>query len=103
MTELVVVEKVVEKERKFRREIPKEHRQSLDTRIVWLWNQRFGTIQMVWQHTPDTLDKLAATIILQAIMAKDLTNIGELFERIEGGPLTDDVIAEEEQEQGFQL
>ena len=99
MTELVVVEK----ERKFRREIPKEHRQSLDTRIVWLWNQRFGTVQQIRLQSPDMLDVTAATTVLQAIMAKDLTNIGELFERIEGGPLTDDVIAEEEQEQGFQL
>ena len=90
MTELVVVEK----ERKFRREIPKEHRQSLDTRIVWLWNQRFGTIQMVWQHTPDTLDKLAATIILQAIMAKDLNSIKLLFSRLEGGAQMDDEVAE---------
>ena len=99
MTELVVVEK----ERKFRHEIPKEHRQSLDTRIVWLWNQRFGTVQQIRLQSPDMLDVTAATTVLQAIMAKDLTNIGELFERIEGGPLTDDIIAEEEQEQGFQL
>ena len=93
----------VPERRHWRKEIPKEHRTSLDTRLRWLWNQRFGTVQQIRLQSPDMLDVTAATTVLQAIMAKDLTNIGELFERIEGGPLTDDVIAEEEQEQGFQL
>ena len=41
--------------RKFRKAIPDSHRTTLDTRIVWLWHQRFGTVQMVWStcwHIP---------------------------------------------------
>ena len=34
--------------KKFRRQVPAEHRASIDTRLAWLWNQRFGTVQMVW-------------------------------------------------------
>jgi hypothetical protein len=71
------------------------HRTSLDTRIVWLWNQRFGTVQMVWKDSPDVLDHTAATLILQAIIGKDLESIAQVFQRIEGGAQTDDVVAAE--------
>jgi hypothetical protein len=89
VTELEVV-------RKFRHEVPKAHRSSLDTRILWLWNQRFGTVQTVWQSSRDQLDKLAATMILQAILGKDLNNIALVFKRIEGGAQEDTVLADEE-------
>jgi hypothetical protein len=85
--------------RKYRREIPDAHRVSLDTRIMWLWNQRFGTVQMVWKDSPDVLDHTAATLILQAIMAKDLGSIQQLFNRIEGGALEDEVVLDREGEQ----
>lgn len=75
--------------RKFRKEIPESHRGSVDTRLQWLWNQRFGTVQMIWKESPDVLDKTACTIILQAIMARDLNSIDLLFQRIEGGSITD--------------
>lgn len=89
MSELVRTDEVV---RKFRHAIPKEHQATLDTRIQWLWNQRFGTVQQVWQSSPDTSeDKLAATIILQAIVASDLNNISLLFRRLEGGSLLDEI------------
>jgi hypothetical protein len=81
--ELVVVN------RKFRRAIPDAHRASLDTRLRWLWHQRFGTVQMVWQHTDDILDKTACTLVLQAIMARDLDSIAQLLHRIEGGAIGD--------------
>jgi hypothetical protein len=80
--------------RKFRRQVPESHRGSLDTRIVWLWHQRFGTVQTVWKDSPDILDHTAATLILQAIMAKDLDSIEQIFHRLEGGPLPDDVVNE---------
>lgn len=82
--------------RKYRRTIPETHRQSLDTRIMWLWNQRFGTVQMIWKEsqTGDVLDHTAATLILQAIMGKDLEAITQVFQRIEGGPLTDQQVLE---------
>ena len=80
--------------RKYRREIPEAHRTSLDTRIRWLWNQRFGTIQMVWQHSKDVLDHTAATLMLQAIMAKDLESIEMIFQRLEGGAVMDQVMLE---------
>jgi hypothetical protein len=87
--------------RKFRKQVPEAHRQSLDTRIVWLWNQRFGTIQTVWSQSPDLLDHTAATMILQAIIHQDLASIQLIFQRIEGGALEDHVIAE--QEDGFHV
>jgi hypothetical protein len=77
--------------RKFRHEIPEAHRTSLDTRLQWLWNQRFGTVQQIWKDSPDVEDKLAATVILQAIVGNDLNNIQLLFKRLEGGSLPDEV------------
>lgn len=85
MTELV------ETTRKYRSEIPEAHCATMDTRIQWLWNQRFGTVQRIWQHTADLESKLATTIILQAIMANDLNNIALVFKRLEGGATQDDV------------
>ena len=82
--------------RKFRKEIPELHRTSLDTRLQWLWHQRFGTVQMIWKDSPDVLDHTAATLILQAIMGKDLTSIGQLFQRLEGGSVTDQEILDRE-------
>lgn len=82
--------------RKFRKQIPDTHRQSLDTRLQWLWHQRFGTVQMVWKESDDILDKTACTLILQAIMHKDLNSIDLLFQRLEGGALVDErVLADE--------
>lgn len=80
--------------RKFRHQVPDSHRSSIDTRIQWLWNQRFGTVQTIWQKSPDVLDVTAATLILQAIIAKDLESITQLFQRLEGGSVPDDVEAE---------
>ena len=37
MTELVPVAR-------FRNTIPEDHRSSMDTRLAWLWKQRFGTV-----------------------------------------------------------
>jgi hypothetical protein len=80
--------------RRFRNEIPDAHRKSIDTRIQWLWNQRFGTVQQVWQNSKDMLDHTAATLILQAVFAKDLDSIAQVLQRIEGGPLVDADLAE---------
>lgn len=81
---------------KYRHRVPETHRVSLDSRLLWLWNQRFGTVQTIWQKSPDILDHTAATLILQAIMGKDLESISQLFQRLEGGAKKDDqVIAEE--------
>ena len=78
--------------RKYRKAIPEAHRSSLDTRVQWLWHQRFGTVQTVWQESRDILDKTAATLILQCIMAKDLNSIELLFQRIEGGAEVDEAV-----------
>lgn len=86
--------------RKFRGQIPEAHRGSLDTRIVWLWNQRFGTVQTIWKDSPDVLDHTAATLILQAIMAKDLESIAQILQRLEGGAVSDeDNLAKADDEQ----
>lgn len=85
----------VAKRRHFRREIPKEHRQSLDTRARWLWNQRFGVTQQVWKESPDLLDHTAATLVLQCILGGgDLDSIVQLFQRLEGGPQGDEELLE---------
>jgi hypothetical protein len=81
--------------RKFRKQIPVAHRVSLDTRIQWLWHQRFGTVQMVWKDSGDVLDVTAATLILQAIMGRDLDSIAQIFERLEGGALSDEQVVEQ--------
>lgn len=77
--------------RRFRHEIPEQHRATIDTRLAWLWNQRFGTVQQVWVASTDMDDQLAATIILQAIIGSDLNNIQLLFRRLEGGSLPDEI------------
>jgi hypothetical protein len=81
---------------KFRREIPEAHRTSVDTRLRWLWNQRFGTIQAVYQFTPDLLDRTAAQMFITAIWSKDLDTIALLLQRLEGGPITDEDLLEQQ-------
>jgi len=80
----------------YRTQVPEAHRSSLDTRLHWLWHQRFGTVQTVYSRSEDILDVTAATLILQCIMAKDLRSIQQLFQRIEGGALPDQVLADGE-------
>ena len=85
--------------RKYRQTIPERHRASLDTMIHWLWHQRFGTVQTIWQTSQQTnrvLDHTAATLILQAIMGKDLDSISQLFQRIEGGAQADTDVLDQE-------
>jgi hypothetical protein len=82
--------------RKYRNRVPDEHRSSLDTRLAWLWEQRFGTVQRVWGESRDMLDRTAATLIIQAVMARDLRSILLLLQRLEGGPQVDEDVAEPE-------
>ena len=79
---------------RFRKEIPREHRETLDTRLLWLWHQKFGTVQTVYTTSTDILDVTAATLILQAIMAKDLQSIQQLFTRLEGAAIFDQELQE---------
>lgn len=74
----------------FRRSIPKEHRASLDTRVRWLWNQRFGTIQSIYQNSDDLDDRTVASLFINAIWHKDLDSVALIFRRLEGGPITDE-------------
>lgn len=82
--------------RKFRHEIPSRHKTSVDTRLQWLWNQRFGTVQQVWTASPDPDDRLAATVVLQALIGSDLNSIQLLFNRLEGGARIDEEVADDE-------
>lgn len=75
--------------RVYRVRVPEEHRTSLDTRLRWLWHQKFGTVQTVYSSSTDILDVTAATLILQCIMARDIKSIEQLFTRLEGSPMTD--------------
>jgi len=80
--------------KRFRTQVPDGHRGSLDTRLLWLWHQRFGTVQTIYSSSPDILDVTAATLILQAIMAKDLKSIQQLFTRLEGNAVYDHEVQE---------
>jgi hypothetical protein len=94
-----VTAELVPIQRKFRRGIPERHRASLDTMIHWLWHQRFGTVQTIWQQSQIdglVLDHTAATLILQAIMGKDLESISQIFQRIEGGTRHDTELLDDE-------
>lgn len=81
-------------DRRWRSSIPESHRASLDSRVAWLWHQRFGTVQTVYIKSDDLLDRTAATLIIQAIMAKDLKSITQLFQRLEGGSIYDEEIVD---------
>ena len=81
---------VVSLRQNFRRSIPKEHRASLDTRILWLYNQRFGTIQQVYQSSDDLDDRTVASLFINAIWHKDLDSIAMIYKRLEGGAVTDE-------------
>jgi hypothetical protein len=85
----------LEKQRRYRSQVPTEHRASLDTRLNWLWHQRFGTVQTVYNGSPDVLDVTAATLILQAVMARDLKSIQQLFTRLEGAASVDQSILDQ--------
>jgi hypothetical protein len=89
--------------RKYRREVPAEHKGSLDTRLQWLWHQRFGTVQTVYNESKDILDHTACTLILQAIMARDLKSIQQLLQRLEGGSRVDVDMLEDDSEQVMQI
>jgi hypothetical protein len=93
--EVVVIDSVIER-RHYRKQIPDAHRATLDTRLMWLWNQRFGTVQMISLESPNVLDKTACTMVLQAIMGKDLNSIALIFKRLEGGPQMDDDVLEKQ-------
>ena len=81
--------------KRFRTQVPDGHRGSLDTRLLWLWHQRFGTVQTIYSSSPDILDVTAATLILQAIMGRDLKSIQQLYQRLEGSALTDTDVADQ--------
>lgn len=91
MTELVQAQAVT---RKYRKQIPEAHRGSADTRLRWLWNQRFGTLQTVWQESPDVQDRMAAQMLIQCIIEKDLNSIALVINRIEGGAQSDAEVLE---------
>lgn len=94
-----IVEAEVVPRRHFRQGVPEDHKESLDTRVAWLWMQRFGTVQKVYEKSADTLDRTAATLILQAIFGKDLESIRIIFQRLEGGPMLDETLLERQETQ----
>ena len=51
---------------------------------------------MIWKESSDVLDHTACTLILQAIMSKDLPSIELLFRRLEGGAVYDEELLEQE-------
>src|SRR5690606_1517937 len=81
---------VVATNRRFRNEIPAEHCGSADTKLRWLWNQRFGAVQSIWQNTADGDTKAAAALVLNAAYVGNLASINLLLQRLEGGAKTDE-------------
>ena len=91
MSEVVPVANEIDLTRKkYRTSVPEEHRTSIDTKLRWLWNQRFGTVQRIWQETEDADTKAAATLCLNAAYVGDLASINIVLNRLEGGALPDD-------------
>jgi len=83
---------------RWRNKVPNEYKGNLDERLQWMWHQKFGTVQTVYLESDDLLDKTAATLVLQAIMGRDLRSIQQLFQRLEGGSVTDQSILTIEEE-----
>lgn len=75
--------------KKYRSTVPEEHTGSIDMKLRWLWNQRFGTVQKIWQETEDADTKAAATLCLNAAYIGDMSAINIVLNRLEGGVLTD--------------
>lgn len=88
MSEIERYEKPIE-QGKYRKSIPDAHMASADTKLRWLWNQRFGTLQRIWQETNDGETKMAATLLLNAAYGGDIPSIGIVFNRLEGGAMQD--------------
>jgi len=84
----------VPKRYNFRGAVPEEHRVSLDTRIRWLFHQRFGTIQKIYQETDDLLDRTAAQMFITAIWHHDLDSVMLIYNRLEGGPIMDEELVQ---------
>lgn len=82
--------------RKLRSEIPREHRASNDTRLMWLWSQRLAVVQNIRQNSPDIQDVMACTLVLSAAMASYLPSIELLLRRLEGGSVSDQEVLDGE-------
>jgi len=83
-----------EVKRLYRSEIPVEHCTSTDARLTWLWNQRLGVAQAVFANSKDIESKMAASMILTCAMLGDLSAIEQLFQRLEGAPVSDQELLE---------
>lgn len=78
------------------RNIPEKHRVSDDSRIQWLWNQRFEVVQTIFSFTDNVRDRMAATLVLSATLSAHLPAIELVLRRLEGGAVPDQVVQEEE-------
>lgn len=80
--------------RKYRNAIPPEYRRNMHTRVYWLWHQRFGTIQKVYSTSRDLYDRTACTLFMFAIVSGKLWAIKQIFQYLEGGAMTDQMLEE---------
>jgi len=80
--------------RKLRTETPRDVKSSSDTRLEWMWDQRLAVVANIYYRSPDILDRMAARLILDAIMAMNLASIELVLQRIEGAPVSDQTIVE---------
>ena len=79
-SEVVPITKALQ--HRWRNKVPNEYKGNLDERLRWMWNQKFGTIQTIFNEGTDEEDRMAATMFLQAILETDLDTIETIFRRI---------------------
>jgi hypothetical protein len=80
--------------RRPRTQTPKSVKDSTDTRMEWLWDQRLEVVGTIYLRSPDLLDVMAARTVLDATLSANLSSIELLLQRIEGGAVSDQTIVE---------
>ena len=82
--------------RRLMHNIPDEHRGTDDQRLEWLWMQRIINVQSIYTHTNNARDKMACSLVLAAAWSANLGSIEMLLRRLEGGPVLDEQVLEDE-------
>ena len=73
---------------------PKTAKDSTDTRMEWMWDQRLEVIGTIYLRSPDLLDVMAARTVLDATLMGSIASIELLLRRLEGGAVSDQTIVE---------
>ena len=82
--------------RRLRSEIPAEHKKTTDTRLQWLWMQRLAVTMNIKLNSKDPLDVMAANLTIAAAWTNYMPSIETLIRRLEGGPVSDQTMVEQD-------